>query len=129
MSGAVILALRPKECPQQDIEHIASIYRNLSSQAAQQVVARALGELAQIMTTMAARIAAHEMGDVQRHLRRLDRLAQNLGLTTLAQVARDLGQCLQAGDATAFAAVWARLLRVLDCTATSDLEAQDLNSF
>jgi hypothetical protein len=129
MSGAVIVALRPKESPQQDIEHIASIYRNLSSQAAQQVIAQALGELAQIMTAMAARIAAHELADVQRQLRRLDRLAQNLGLVTLAQVARDLCHCLQASDATAFAAVWARLLRVLEYTATCNIESQDLNSF
>lgn len=128
MRDAVILAMRPKECPQQDIDHIASIYRNLSPNAAQQVVARALGEVAQMMAVMAQRIAAHDMGDLQRSLRRLQRMAQNLGLVTLAMVAGDLGQCLQRQDATAFAAVWARLLRIVDCTLTFDQDMQDLNS-
>ncbi|MDZ7904515.1 MAG: hypothetical protein U5N55_01065 [Cypionkella sp.] len=129
MIGAVVMALRPKECPQQDIDHIASIYRNLSPTAAQQVVASALAELAQMMATVGERIAAHDLRDLQRSLRQLQRMAQNLGLITLAKVSGDLSLCLQHSDATAFAAVWARLLRVVDCTLTFDQEMQDLNAF
>jgi len=129
MSGAVILALVPKENPRQDIEQIASIYRNLSSNAAEQVVARALGELALSMAALAERIAAHELDDVQRRLKRLDRMAQNLGLQTLSDVCRDVATCVARGDSTAFAAVWARLLRVTDRTLTFDQDMQDLRGF
>ncbi len=129
MSEAVILALVPKENPRQDIEQIASIYRNLSSQAAEQVVARALGELGLYMATLAERIAAHEISDLLRRLGRLDRMAQNLGLKTLSSVTKDLTICIQREDATAFAAVWARLLRVADSTLTFDQEMQDLSGF
>ncbi len=129
MSGAVILALKPKENPSQDIEQIASIYRNLSSHAAEQVVARALGELAVHLANLAERIAAHQMGDLLRRLKRLDRMAQNLGLKTLSDVTKDLSVCLERGDSTAFAAVWARMLRVADGTLTFDQDRQDLSGF
>jgi hypothetical protein len=129
MSGAVILALTPRENPQHDIEQIASIYRNLSSAAAEQVVARALGELALSMAALAEDIADHQMGDLLRRLKRLDRMAHNLGLKTLSVVCKDLAICLERSDATGFAAVWARLLRVADCTLTFDQERQDLNGF
>lgn len=128
MSSAVILSLRPKECPQQDIDHIASIYRNLSASAARDVVARALGELAEMMAAMADQIAAHDMDDLAQRLKRLQRMARNLGLLTLSAVATDLGKCLQAGDVTAFAAVWARLLRLLDCTLSYDRDMQDFTA-
>lgn len=125
MSRAVVLALTPKENPRLDLEQISSIYRNLSSQAADQVVTRALGELALQMAKLAERIAQHQMGDLLRRLKRLDRMAQNLGLRTLSTVAQDLAICLERGDTTAFAAVWARLLRVADCTLTLDQDVQD----
>jgi HPt (histidine-containing phosphotransfer) domain-containing protein len=125
MSRAVVLALKPKENPRLDLEQISSIYRNLSAQAAEQVVARALGELALQMAKLAERIAAHQMGDLLRRLKRLDRMAQNLGLKTLSMVAQDLATCLEREDATAFAAVWARLLRVADCTLQLDQGLQD----
>ncbi len=119
------MALKPKENPRLDLEQISSIYRNLSAQAAEQVVARALGELALQMAKLAERIAAHQMGDLLRRLKRLDRMAQNLGLKTLSMVAQDLATCLEREDATAFAAVWARLLRVADCTLQLDQGLQD----
>lgn len=119
------MALKPKENPRLDLEQISSIYRNLSSQAADQVVSRALGELALQMAKLAERIAQHQMGDLLRRLKRLDRMAQNLGLKTLSVVAQDLAICLEREDTTAFAAVWARLLRAADCTLALDQDLQD----
>lgn len=126
MCSAIVLALQPKESPQQNFEHIASIYRNLDSLAAEQVVARALGELGQMLVSLADRIAGHHLQDALRRIKRLERMAENLGLVTFSGVARDLAQCLERGDSTAFAAVWARLLRVADCTLSYDPEKQDL---
>jgi HPt (histidine-containing phosphotransfer) domain-containing protein len=128
MCSAVVLALAPKERPKQDMDHIASIYRNLGSQAAEQVVARALGELASMMATLAEKIAAHEMADLLRKLRRLDQMADNLGMVTLSVVAQDLSICLERGDATAFSAVWARLMRVADQTLSAGSGLQDQTS-
>lgn len=128
MGNAVILALQPKENPQQNIDHIAAIYRNLGSQAAEQVVARALGELAMMMTNLAQQVAAHDLADLMRRLRRLDQMADNLGLVTLSQVAQDLAICLDRGEATAFSAVWARLMRVAEMTLSVQANMQDQTS-
>lgn len=129
MSGAVIMALKPLENPQHDLRQVASIYRNLSQDAADQVVARALGELALSMATLAQRVAAHQLSDLQRGLQRLDRMAQNLGLKTLSVVTQDLAICLNLKDNTAFAAVWARLLRIADSALTLDALAHDIKDF
>jgi HPt (histidine-containing phosphotransfer) domain-containing protein len=128
MGSAVILALKPKENPQQNIDHIAAIYRNLGSQAAEQVVARALGELAVMMSSLAEQIAQHDLADLMRRLRRLDQMADNLGLVTLSQVAQDLAQCLDRGEPTAFSAVWARLMRVAEMTLSVQADVQDQTS-
>ena len=49
-----------------------------------------------------------------RRLRRLQRMAENLGLITLGLVAADLTLCITCQDVTAFSAVWARLVRVAE---------------
>lgn len=124
VSGNVV-TLRVLEHPHQDSEQIAMIYRSLGSASAEQVIARALGELAFAMSALADRVKAHELGDLLRRLKRLQQMAENLGLLTLAQVAIDLGHCLNRKDSTAFAAVWARLLRIAEHTLSFDQEKYD----
>ena len=109
-----ITALRPREVVRQDAEPIAAIYRNLGAPTADQMVTRALGELALTMAGIAAQVKAHELADLARQLTRLRRMAENLGLTSLGSVAEDVRVCLERADNTAFAAVWARLLRVAE---------------
>lgn len=88
-----------------------------------------MGELALSMATLAQRVAAHQLSDLQRGLQRLDRMAQNLGLKTLSVVTQDLAICLNRKDNTAFAAVWARLLRIADSALTLDALAHDIKDF
>lgn len=114
--SAIVLNIRPKERPQQNLEHIAAVYRNLDSRDAEKVVSRALGELGLTLSSLASQMACLHRRDTARELKRLERMAENLGLITLSQVAKDLAYCLELGDSTAFAAVWARLLRLGQCT-------------
>ena len=114
MPSGNVVALRPDDRVRQDAEPIASLYRNLGTASAEQIVTRALGELALTMSGMAAQVRQHDLNDLSRQLRRLQRLGENLGMTSLGLVAADVRDCLEVGDATAFAAVWARLLRVAE---------------
>lgn len=113
---AEVVALRPKERVRQDSEPIALIYRNMGTAAAEEVVTRALGELAMTMAGLADRAARDDRLDMARQLRRLQRMAEQLGMVSLGLVAGDIRVCLDRGDPTAFAAVWARLLRVAECS-------------
>ena len=94
-----VVALRPKERVRQDAEPIATIYRNLGTSGAEQVVTRALGELALTMAGLATQVRAHEMGDLTRQLRRLQRMAENLGHgQSLGVVSGDLRACMDGAD-------------------------------
>lgn len=127
-----VVALQPKERVRQDAEPIATMYRNLGTSSAEQVVTRALGELALTMAGLASQVRAHELGDLLRQLRRLQRMAENLGMVSLGIVAGDLRICMDRADTTGFAAVWARLLRVAERSLASDkalLEQMDQTPF
>ena len=120
-----IVPLRPREVVRQDVEAIALIYRNLGAPVAEQMVTRALGELALTMAGIAEKVRAQELRDLSRQLGRLGRLAADLGLLTLATVAGDAKICLERAESTAFAAVWARLLRVAERSLAADMGLAD----
>lgn len=120
MSTGNVVRLRPKDRVTQDAEPIATIYRNLGAASAEQVVTRALTELAVTMAGLASLIREHQLADVDRQLRRLQRMGENLGMTSLALVAGDVRACLGRGDVTGFSAVWARLLRVAEQSMVAD---------
>ena len=120
-----IVMLRPKERVQQNVEPIATIYRNLGTSSAEGVVTRALGELALAMSGLAEQVRSHQMSDLAQQFRRLGRMAENLGMVSLADVAGDLSICVQRSDSTAFSAVWARLLRIAECSLACEPELLD----
>ncbi len=115
-----VVALPVKERVQQDGEPIATIYRNLGTSSAEQVVTRALGELALTMAGLASQVRAHDMQDLARQLRRLQRMSENLGMVSLGLVAGDVRDCLDRADVTAFSAVWARLVRTAEKSLAPD---------
>jgi hypothetical protein len=78
------------------------------------VVARALGEISQAVAGLAEQVKGHDLAEMPRPLRRLQLMAENLGLITLGVIAADLTLCITCQDVTAFCAVWARLVRVAD---------------
>ena len=53
-----VVALRPNDRVRQDAEPIASIYRSLGTASGEQVVARALGELALTLAALAPQVRA-----------------------------------------------------------------------
>ena len=120
MKNANVVELRPRERVCQDAEPIATIYRNLGTASAEQVVTRALTELAIAMAGLAEQIRAHDLNDLTRRLRSLQTMAQSLGMVSLAIATHDLGICLDRKDTTAFAAVWARLLRIAEKSLTAE---------
>ena len=99
---------------------MAAIYRELGTSAAEKVVNRALGELALTVAGLTQQVRDRELQDLPRRLRRLQRLSENLGMTSLAHVAADARSLFERGDATAFAAVWARLVRVAQGSLSDD---------
>lgn len=120
-----IAALRPKERVRLDAEPIAAMYRNLGTSTAEQVVTRALSELALTLGGLADQVRMRDLSDLGRGLRRLQRMADHLGMISLGLVAAEARICMDRGDDTAFAAVWARLIRVAEASLAPDRELLD----
>lgn len=120
-----VVPLRHREEVQQNAEPIATIYRNLGTASAEQVVTRALGEVALTMAGIADRVRSRDLEDMGRRLRKLQQLAENLGMVSLSRVSSDVRACLERGDATAFAAVWARLIRIAERSLAIERELMD----
>lgn len=114
MSQDNVVALRPNDRVRQDAEPIATICRNLGATTAAHVVARALDEVSQMVAGLNTLVKRHDLAEMPRPLRRLQRMAENLGLITLGVVAADLTLCITCQDFTAISAVWARLVRVAE---------------
>lgn len=129
MQAGNVVRLRLQERLQHDAAQIAAIYRDLGTDSAEQVLTRALAEVALTMAGLASQVRAHEMADLSRHLRRLQRMAENLGMTSLGLVAGDVRSCLATGDSTAFAAVWARLIRIAEGALSPDKKWLDRSLF
>jgi hypothetical protein len=122
---AIIMEFRPKDRIRQDAEPIALIYRSMGTHAAEEVVSRALGELALTMSGLAQQVRGRNLLDLARQLRRLERMAVQLGLVSLGAVSCDARACLDGGDMTAFSAVWARLIRVAEVSLATEKGALD----
>jgi len=129
MTDDNVVALRPMERVRQDAEPIATMYRNLGTSSAELVVTRALGELALTMAGLANQVRDHQLDDLFRQLRRLQRMAENLGMVSLGMVAADVRACIDSADSTAFAAVWARLLRIAERSLAPDKALMDQTLF
>ena len=123
--SAIIVEMRPKDRIRQDAEPIALIYRSMGTHAAEEVVSRALGELALTMSALSQQVRGRNLLDLSRQLRRLERMAAQLGLVSLGSVAIDARACLETSDLTAFSAVWARLIRVAEVSLAADKGALD----
>ena len=127
MPNGNVFVLLPKDRIRHDAGPISTIYRNLDTASADQVVTRALGELALSMAGLADQVRARDLSDLGRQLRRLQRMAENLGMVSFASVCGDVRTCLDLGDVTAFAAVWARLLRVAERSLAPEKSWDELN--
>ncbi len=125
MTSGKVVILRPKDRIRHDAEPISTIYRNLDKASAEQVVTRALGELAIGMAGLAEQVRSHDLTDLTRQLRRLRRMGENLGMVTFSHLCGEVKTCVEIGDVTAFAAVWARLLRVAERSLMPDKSWED----
>jgi hypothetical protein len=121
-----VLAFQPVEIVRHDSAPIALIYRNMGTSAAEEVVSRALAELALTLAALGGPVPSADPRDPIRGLRRIRRMAGQLGLVSLAQVAGDMATAFEQADAVAAAAVWARLMRVAEVSLAPDTAHLDL---
>lgn len=121
-----VLHFQPVENIQLDEERLGGLYEDLGPHAAEDIICRAMEELA-IRLSHCNRL--HLLGrrdDLRKSARSLIAIADQIGMRKLARVAEDVTTCIDAGDHVALAATLARLMRAGEGSLTAIWELQDV---
>ena len=121
-----MILLAPCEGVRLDPDRLDSLYSQLGPQAAEDVVCRAMEELACRLAQI-DRLHCHAaLDEMRKNTRALIAIADQIGMTGLARVAAHVILCIDDGDRTALAATLARLARAGERSLTAIWDRQDL---
>lgn len=109
-----ITKLTPSERVTLDRDQLEVLFRQLGPVGADKVVNHALEELAALLARLPVEYRDSDMEALRSGAKALAAVAQQVGMTKLARVARDAMELTGAGNAHALGAVMARLERVGD---------------
>jgi len=121
-----ILQIRPVEQVSVDQERLGSLYAQLGEAGAEDVVCRALEELALRMTHCDRLYREQGWLDLRKNTRSLIAIADQIGMQKLSQIAGDVTGCIDDGDMIALAATLSRLLRIGERSLTAIWDIGDL---
>lgn len=122
-----VLQIRPLEQVNVDQERLGALYSQLGEASAEDVVCRALEELALRMSHCDRLYRDQSMPELRKNTRSLIAIADQVGMQKLSQVAGDVTQCIDAGDANGLAATLSRLLRIGERSLTAIWDMHDIN--
>ena len=121
-----VLQIRPLEQVNLDQERLGALYSQLGEASAEDIVCRALEELALRMSHCDRLYREQNWPDLRKNTRSLIAIADQIGMQKLAQVAGDVTRCIDAGDTNGLAAALSRLLRIGEKSLTTIWDMQDL---
>ena len=118
--------LKQEEVVRLDPDRVEELYARLGEAGAEDVVCRALEELA---VRLAHTERCHREGRVQdmgKSARGLVAIADQIGMHMLARVAGDVAHCARGQDMVAIAATLSRLMRIGERSLSDVWDAQDV---
>lgn len=118
--------LAPNDAVHLDQKQLANLYVKMGPTQAEEVVCRAMEELARRLSNLEALNAKGQFENVSKAARRLVGIAEQIGLVDLANVARHVESCFLRPDRVAQFAVLNRLYRVADASLTEVWQGHDL---
>jgi len=122
-----IITLAQNEIVRLDSDRLGELYAQLGEAGAEDVVCRAMEELAVRLSHSERLFRQDEMPDLRKSARSLVAIAEQIGMHSVARVAQDVTQCIDDGDRVAVAATLARLLRIGERSLTAIWDLQDLS--
>lgn len=121
-----VLQLKPTELVTVDPDRLGALYHQLGEAGAEDVVCRALEELALRLGQCDRLYRTQSWDELRKSSRSLIAIAEQIGMAGLARVAGDVTRCLDQGDGTALAATLSRLIRVGERSLTAIWDLQDM---
>lgn len=108
-------------------QQLDTLYASLGEYQAEEVICRAMEELAMRLALIERAYTEHELQSLAKGARGLVKIADQIGMSTLAKVARDVAICADREDRLALAATLARLLRISDRSLMAVWDMADLS--
>lgn len=119
--------LRHDEQVRLDPECVSALYAAMGDARAERYVCHAMEELAVLLSAAQVAFDARNSMEMTAALGSLIGMAQEVGMGSLARVARDLVDATRAGDPVAQAATLARLVRIGDRSLTAVWDLRDMS--
>ena len=119
-----VVGLSHEEGVRLDAARLVTLVSDLGDRGAELVVSQAMEAMALLLADMEEHYCDGETRAICHGARQLAQIAAEVGMTTLARVANDVDLCAGRGDMVAFAATWARLLRIADRSLTAIWDLQ-----
>ncbi|MBY5986689.1 MULTISPECIES: hypothetical protein [Roseovarius] len=120
-----ITLLKQSEAVHLDQNRLEQLYLQLGEAGAEDVVCRALEELAVRLSHTERCFRQEQVQDMRKSARSLIAIAEQIGMCKLARVARDVTQSIDLHDKVAIAATLARLLRIGETSLHEIWDVQD----
>ncbi len=108
-------------------DRLVELYAQLGETGAQDVVCRAMEELAVRLARIDEAFRSCKLTALRKDAKGLIGIAEQVGMQRLANVARDVCTCAEGPDPVALGATMARLQRVGDRSLTAVWDLQDLS--
>ncbi|MDV7144056.1 hypothetical protein R3X27_15310 [Tropicimonas sp. TH_r6] len=122
---AYFATLNHEEQVRLDPDSLESLYAELGPAGAENVVCRAMEELALRLADLAALHRTGQLDELTRVARSLIAISSQVGLASFARVARDVADCAEGDDPIALGATLCRLERIGDRSLTAVWDLQD----
>ncbi len=122
-----IVPLEQVETVRLDMDRLFALQRKFGDKSAEDILCRAIEELAIRISDCERFWRQHDWSNLRKTARTIGPLAEPVGMTGLAQVARDVSETLETGDLIATGATLFRLVRVGERSLTAVWDQQDLS--
>lgn len=121
-----VTQIRLAEPVRVDHDRLGALYSEMGHAGAEDVVCRAMEELALRMAHCDRLMRHAQYDDLRKSARSLIAIADQIGMSLLARVARDVMTCVDVGDHVALAATVGRLMRTGEGSLTAIWDLQDI---
>jgi hypothetical protein len=121
-----VLQIRLMENVRVDHDRLGALYSQLGEAGAEDVVCRALEELALRLSQCEVMFRENAWAELRKTTRTLVAIADQIGMSALSRVAGDVTVCIDRGDFVSIAATLSRLLRVGERSLTAVWDIREM---
>lgn len=121
-----IVYLRIEEQVQLDRDQLEVLFLQMGAAGADQMVAQSMEKMAVLLAQVERKHRHGELDDVKDSVKGLVNIAQQVGMTTLARVGRDVLSLIPGYDSAAYGAALARLVRIGESSLVAVWDLQDM---